>query len=409
MNIKELIAKRAALVTNMRAILNKAQTEVRALNTEEQSSYDKMDAEVSSFTNTIQNVGNLEALEQKLAAERDGTYRPGVQVPAETTHRNRVVDRPEYRAALFGGYARNGLNLVPEHRNALQVGTSSEGGYIVPTEFDTNLVKILTNLDPIRPRATVISTASDRKIPIEASKGSFAYIDEEGAYGVAADPAFGQVALSAFKSGGIVKVADELLQDAFFNLEAYLTELAGENFNTLEETSFATGDGTGKPKGIFATTSVGGTNVVTTTGAVSAAAAITTDNLIDTFHALGRRYRQNASWLTSDTMVKMIRKLKDADNQYLWQPGLQIGEPDVLLGRPVLVTGGAPTPAAAAVSIALVDLKKYVIGDRLGTAMQVLRELYAANGQVGFKFTRRNDGRLTDSRALVTFTHGAAA
>lgn len=405
MNPKELIAKRAALVVAMRAILDKASAENRALNTEEQSSYDKQDAEVSNYSKDLQRHTILAQHEAKLAAERDGSYRPGVEAEKKSGQRNRAVDTEAYRASL-DVYARQGLNgILPEHRNALQVGTSTEGGYLVPTEFETKLVELLVDLDPIRALAHKITTASDRNIPIETSKGTFAYIAEEGAYVATSDPAFGQVVLSSFKSGGIIKVAEELLQDSFFNLEQYLLTNAADRFNTLEETNFADGDGTGKPKGIFNTASVGGVTVPNLDA--GSTTAITADNLVDLYHKLGRRYRQNAVFVMNDATVKYLRKIKtgiSGDTTYVWQPSLVAGQPDMILGRPVVVTGGAPVIASAAKTICFVDLSKYYIADRLGTTMQRLTELYAANGQVGFRFTRRNDGRLVDALACATMT-----
>lgn len=404
MTIKEMQDKRAGLVVQMRLLLDKAGAEKRDLNADEQTNYSNLEREVDSLKARIEREDRLSTVENALRETRDGSYR--ASVATEGDKRARKVDSPEYRNALFDRYARLGNNgLLPQFVNALQVGTSSEGGYIVPTEFETRLVEIMTNLDPIRARANVISTASDRNIPVETSKGTFAYIAEEAAYSVASDPAFGQVVLSAFKSGGIIKVSEELLQDAFFDLEAYLLRNAAERFNTLEETNFANGDGSSKPKGIFATASVAGVSVASTTSA--SATTITADNLVDCFHALERPYRNNAIWLMNDSTVKLLRKIKtgiSGDTTYVWQPGMQAGQPDTLFGRPVFTTGGAPAATTGLVSVALVDPSKYYIADRLGTTVQRLNELYAANGQVGFKFMRRNDGRLVDAKALSIIT-----
>ena len=403
MTIQEMKDKRAGLVVQMRSLLDKAANEKRDLNADEQTNYSNLEREVDALAARVEREDRLAKVENALRETRDGSYRADLNSSSKT---GRKVDSPEYRNALFDRYARVGNNgLLPQFVNALQVGTSSEGGYIVPTEFETRLVELMTNLDPIRARANVISTGSDRNIPVETSKGTFSYIAEEAAYGATSDPAFGQVVLSAFKSGGIIKVSEELLQDAFFDLEGYLLCCAAERYNTLEETNFANGDGSSKPKGIFATSSVAGLNVTSTTSA--SATTITPDNLVDCFHALGRPYRQNAVWLMNDSTIKLIRKIKtgiSGDVTYVWQPGLQAGQPDTILGRPVFATGGAPAATTGLVSVAFVDLSKYYIADRLGTTMQRLNELYAANGQVGFKFMRRNDGRLVDAAALSIIT-----
>ena len=404
MKINDTIAKRANLITAMRAVLDTASKEVRALNTEEQSGYDKMDTDVTALTATIQRASILATYEANLAAERDSNFRPEVKATVAGS-RNRPVDTEGYKAAL-NVYARQGLNgIIPEHRNALQVGTNTEGGYLVPTEFETQLVGMMVDQDPLRALSHVITTASDRNIPVETSKGTFDYIAEEAAYGAASDPAFGQVVLSAFKSGGIIKVADELLQDSMFDLQSYLVTNAADRFSTLEETNFANGDGSGKPKGIFNTSTVAGVSLPNlNAGSVS---AITADNLVDLYHKLGRKYRQTAVFVMADATAKYLRKIKtgiSGDTTYVWQPSLLAGQPDLILGRPVVITGGAPAIASAAKTICFVDLSRFYVCDRLGTTMQRLNELYAANGQVGFRFTRRNDARLVDALACATLT-----
>lgn len=416
MTLKEMKEKRAGLVAKMRALLDTAAKANRDLNTEEQANYDAMEKDVDQLGTQIDREDRLAQVENSLRGRRDHNYRHdlnGGMGSGKSARPGRAL--PEgYRDSLFGHYARLGRNgLLPEHVAALQAGTDSEGGYLVPEEFETRLVEGLATMDPIRAGATVIRTASERHIPVETDEGDFGYIAEEGAYGED-DPVFGRVTLGAHKVGGIVKVSEELLQDNFFDLEAYLSRLALRRYNRTEQSSFANGDGNGMPLGLFATASVAGVNITGTTGAVSATPVITTDNIIDTFHGLARAYRDNAAWITSDTLVKMLRKLKDSENQYLWQPGLQAGQPDRLLNRPVFVSDGAPVPVVASAtvigrSIMFGDLSYYYIVDRLGLTLQRLNELYAANGQVGFKFMRRHEGKLVDARAFTFFRHGAAA
>jgi len=405
--IKKLFQRKGEIVSKMRALLDTATKSNRDLTADESTSYTAMENELATVEISIKREQSVATAEASVAGFRDGDYRPGVTAGADKPKSGRASD--SYRSAFLNGYVRRGINgMTPDHVNALQEGTNSEGGYIVPQEFERAVYTSLVEMDPIRAAATVIQTASDRNIPIEASKGSFDYVAEEGEY-QQSDPSFGRVIIGAYKFGGIVKVSEELLQDASFDLEAYLRQLAAERTAALEATAFCTGNNTGKPYGLFAVTAVGGVNVQGITGAVSATPAITGDNLIDVFHTLGSAYRKNASWLMGDGMVKLIRKLKSSDNQYLWQPGLADGQPDRLLGRPLLVSDGGPTAAASAKTVVFGDLKRYQIVDRLGMTMQRLNELYAANGQIGFKFSARHDAELLDAKAIVTFTHGAAA
>lgn len=388
--MNKLIEKRAKLVADMRNLLDGSE----GLSAEDQEKLAAIEADFDSTEKAIRAEEKLNKIESKLEAIVEESYAPSIE-------KENSVD--DYKGA-FEEYARKGLSaLNGEKLAALQVGTDSEGGYIVPESFETKIVEILQDVNPFRSVANVIRTASDRNIPVESSIGSFAYVAEEGAYGLS-DPAFSRVVLGAHKSGGIIKVSEELLQDAFFNLETYLSNVAGRRFANLEEASFCTGNGSSAPQGLFNPTY--SNNV---TGAVSATAAITSDDLIDVFHSLGRQYRSNATWLMNDDAVKLIRKLKDQDDQYLWQPGLQAGQPDTILGRPVIVSTQATAPAADAKSVIFGDMQYYTIADRAGISAQKLNELYAANGQVGYKFTARNDAKVILNEAFTSFTHGSAS
>lgn len=405
-NTTAMKERRGALVKEMRTLLDSAAGENRDLSADEQSKYDNFETEIDRIGAQIEKRENLKRIEDELEAQRDNNYRPSVNTPAGPMRANAGED---YRKAFFNGYARRGNNgMRPEHYNALEAGTDSEGGYVVPEEFETQVIRLLDLGNPIRQAANVIRTGSDRNVPIETDDGSFGWIAEEGSY-TEDDPAFGRVILSAHKEGGLVKVSEELLQDAFFDIQAYMAELAARRYNNLEDSAFGNGNGTGKPTGLFGTTAVGGVSVTGTTGAVSATAAITANDLIDTFHGLKRSYRGMSTWVTSDTLVKMIRKLKDEDGQYIWQPGLQADIPDRILGRPVIVTEGHPTVEPTAKSVILADLSQYYIVERQGMVMQRLNELYAASGQIGFRFMKRIDGKFVDPKAITFFTHGAAS
>lgn len=410
MKLKELIEKRASLVTEMRSILDTAQAEKRELTADDESKYDKIEAEVDKLGSQINRLQALEKAEASLDTVIENGYRPSIAgqnaAPASPFE---ARNTEEYRDAFFQHYARVGKNnLGSEILNALSTGTDSEGGYLVPEEFETMIVTFLQQMDPIRALASVITTGSDRNIPLETTRGDFAYIDEAASYGED-DPVIGRQVLGAFKSGGIIKVSEELIQDAFFDIGAYLSENGGRRFGALESIAHCTGTGTGQPTGLFATAAVGGVNVQGVTGAVSATPALTSDDVIDTFYTLGSSYRSRATWVAGDGITKLLRKLKDTTDQYMWQPGLLTGQPDTLMGRPYVTSDGAPAPAVDGKSLILGDLSRYVIVDRLGMTMQRLNELYAANGQIGFKFTKRGDAKSIDAKSLVYFEHGSAS
>ncbi|MCL1844418.1 MAG: phage major capsid protein [Defluviitaleaceae bacterium] len=213
---------------------------------------------------------------------------------------------------------------------------------------------------------------------------------------------FTEKTLDAFKLSTLVRVSMELLQDSMFDLEAYIADDFGRAFGVAEEESFCIGDGVDKPTGIFRDT--GGATI-----GVTAGNAITTDNLIDLIYALKSPYRRNAVFLMRDITVSAIRKLKDANNQYLWQPSVQAGEPDRLLGYRLYTSPYVPEVAPGALPVAFGDFNHYWIGDRMGRTVQRLNELFAGNGQIGFLSNQRVDGKVILSEGIQLLRTGAGS
>ena len=280
---------------------------------------------------------------------------------------------------------------MPGHEilNALQVGTDSEGGYLVPDEFERTLVEALEEQNIFRTLAHVIQTSSgDRKIPVVASKGTASWVDEEGAI-PESDDAFSQVSIGAYKLGTMIKVSEELINDSVFDLEAYIAREFARRIGNKEEEAFFTGDGKGKPLGVLAAT--GGAEIGVT---AAAAAAFMADEIFDLFYSLKAPYRKSAVFLMNDASVKALRKLKDSNGQYLWQPSLTAATPDTLMGRPVYTSAFMPVMAAGAKAVLFGDLSYYWVADRQGRSFRRLGELFAPTGQVGFLATQRVDGKL---------------
>lgn len=155
-----------------------------------------------------------------------------------------------------------------------------------------------------------------------------------------------------------------------------------------EEEEFFVGDGAGKPVGIFNATGGGEVGVTTTT------ANITFDDVMDLFYSLKAPYRKKAKWILNDSTVKALRKLKDSNGNYIWQPSVSVGVPDMILNRPYYTSTFAPEVAAGATPLAFGDFSYYWIADREGRSFKRLNELYATTGQVGFLASQRVDGKL---------------
>lgn len=389
MTITEMRQKRAAAWDAAKKFLDEHRGENGLLTAEDTSTYDKMEADVTALGNEIKRLERADALDRELAAPTAPALKGKPDKPGNAKT-GRATD--EYRNA-FWLQMRNRGNY--EVRDALQIGTDSEGGFLVPDEFEQTLVEALTDENIFRTIATIIQTSSgDRKIPVVASKGTASWVDEEGAI-PDSDDAFNQVSIGAYKVATAIKVSEELLNDSVFNLEAYISGEFGRRIGDKEEDAFFTGDGTGKPTGVLHAT-LGAQNGVTT----ASATAITMDEVIDLFYSLKAPYRKNAVFVLNDATVKLVRKLKDGQGQYLWQPSVQAGQPDMILNRPVYTSAYMPTVQAAAKAILFGDFKYYWVADRQGRSFKRLNELYAATGQVGFIGTQRVDGKLILPEAI---------
>ena len=395
--ILEMREKRAKTWDAAKAFLNERRGKDGLLSAEDTATYENMEGEVVALGKEIERLERQSSLDLELSrpVNEPITGKPAKSKENEKT--GRASD--EYRKSFWAAM-RNKVGY--DIQNALQVGTDSEGGYLVPDEFERTLVQALEEANIFRTLANVITTGSgDKKIPVVASKGTASWVEEEGNI-PESDDAFGLVSIGAYKLATIIKVSEELLNDSVFNLESYIAKEFARRIGSKEEEAFFIGNGTGKPTGIFNATGGGSLGV---TGA--SATAITADELIDLYHSLGSPYRKNAVFVMNDGTIKTIRKLKDGNGQYLWQPSVSAGEPDTILNRPVKTSGFVPTIEASAKTIAFGDFSYYWVADRQGRSFQRLNELYAATGQVGFRATQRVDGKLILSEAIKVFQQKA--
>ena len=400
MTILEMREKRAKAWEAAKAFLDSHRTDKGVLSAEDDATYSRMEQEISDLGKEISRMERLEALDAQM---KEPVNHPLTGKPM----RSRIIEKTgrasdEYRTS-FWDMMRSKAPL-PSVVNALQEGTDSEGGYLVPDEYDRTLVEALEEENVFRQLAKVIRTSSgDRKIPVVATKGTASWIDEEGAY-TESDDSFGQVSIGAYKVGTMIKVSEELLNDSVFDLESYIAKEFARRIGAKEEEAFFTGDGSGKPLGVLAATGGAETGVT-----AASSTAITADELMDLFYSLKSPYRKKAVWVLNDSTIKAVRKLKDSTGQYLWQPSLMAGTPDTLLGRPVKTSTYMPVIAAGAKTIAFGDFSYYWIADRQGRSFKRLNELYAANGQVGFLGSQRVDGKLVLSEAVKVLAQKASA
>ena len=386
--LMEMRDKRVQSWNAAKAFLESHRGEDGTLSAEDDAIFNKMMDDVDKLGREIARMEKMEAMDVEMSK---ATSKPLTSAPT-----TRMEDEPVSKTGRGGnGYAKNFWNAMRsksvshEVLNALQVGTDSEGGYLVPDEYERTLIEALEDQNIFRQLAHVIHTSSgERKIPVVASKGTASWIDEEAQY-PESDDAFGQVSIGAYKLATMIKISEELLNDSVFDMPAYIAKEFARRIGAAEEEAFFTGNGTGKPLGILAAT--GGAE----TGVTAAAAdKITMDEVIDLFYSLRAPYRRNAVFIMNDATVKALRKLKDGQGQYLWQPSITAGTPDTILNRPVYTSGFMPTLATGNKTILFGDLGYYWVADREGRSFKRLNELYAPTGQVGFLASQRVDGKL---------------
>lgn len=400
--LDELMQRRATLVSEQRSVLDAAESEDRALNSDESQNYERINGELDSLESRIRALKDTRERQRSLA-EAEVRESAVLSPYSHNADPNANSEERAYAKAL-DTYLRKGERaLTSDESRALVKGTDSAGGYFAPDSFRSTLVEALEQESAVRKFAQVISTSNGNEllIPRVTSHGAAQWVAEEGTKPVV-DDVFEQASLKAHKSAVIIKVSTELLEDAQFNLEGYIAAELGKKIGRLEGAAFAVGaaNSTTTPKGITTRATVGKT--------AASATVITADEIIDLIYSVSRPYRNNARFIMSDAVVATVRKLK-ANNEYIWQEAFRQGEPASLLGFPVEVDPNMDASLAAN-DIAMVfgDISGYMIRDVNGVRVQRLNELYAVTNHVGFLAEHRTDGDLIDLSAVKTLKMAAA-
>lgn len=397
MNVQELIAKRAKAWEAAKSFLEAHRGENGVLSAADGETYDRMEKEITDLTKEIDRLNRQAAIEAQLSKPTSAPLSGKPSAGGE---------KPERKGRASDQYARDMLTAMRTNfhqvSDLLQEGVDADGGYLVPEEWDSRLIDVLNEENIMRGLATQITTSGEHKINIAGAKPTAAWIEEGGALQFT-DAKFGQKILDAHKLHVAVKVTEELLYDSMFDLASYITTQFGIAIANAEEDAFLNGDGKGKPTGIFDATN-GGTVAKTLTGT-----KLGTDDVLDLVYALKRPYRKKASFIMNDQTLAALRKLKDNNGSYIWQPSYQAGEPDRLLGYAVHTSAFAPELAADKPVMAFGDFSYYNIGDRGTRSMQELRELFAGNGMIGYVAKERVDGLLVLPEAVQIMKAGASA
>jgi len=382
MTVTDMMKKRSEAFEAAKNFAAAHADEKGLLSDEDYGKYTEMEKEIENYTREITRM--------QREADTERMLENSVNTPILTRPQKAGTDSEkgfrasaEYKNAMLAAFRSNFRNVS----NVLQEGVAADGGYLVPDEYDRRLIDVLDEENVMRKLATTITTSGEHKINIAGTKPAAAWVDEGDPLSFAT-ATFAQKNLDAFKLQVAIKVTEELLYDNAFNLENYIMTQFGKALANAEEDAFLNGNGTGKPTGIFNATN-GGT--ITT----STAAKVTTDALLELVYSLKRPYRKNAKFIMNDSTLLDLRKLKDLNGAYIWQPSYQAGEPDRVLGYEVYTSAYAPTGA-----IAFGDYSYYNIGDRGTRSFKKLEELFAGDGMIGFVAKERVDGKLVLPEAV---------
>lgn len=412
--LKDLLEKRATSWQAMQAVRAKAEQENRStLTAEEREQWDRIEAELTQFTTDIETLQREAELAKSLGP---------VLAEAERLTRAAASPDAEYRD-VFIKWARGGmLELDAEERQqlragfvsaqdkenrALGIGTGAAGGYAVPQGFRDVMITTQKYYNAVRQVATVLTTATGAALPwpVNNDTANVGAILAENTTITQQDIVLTQEMLNAYMyTSKLVLVSFQLLQDSAIDLEGFLGKQLGIRLGRIQNQHFTTGTGTSQPTGLV----TGATNI--NQAATGNTTSITYGALVDTMFKVDPAYRggPNVKWMWSDTALATIRKITDSQNRPLWEPSVQAGTPDMLLGKELIINNDLPVPAANAKTGAFGDFEQgYIIRDVQGITTVRLDERYADALQVGWFAYQRSDGQVQDTAAYAVFQQSA--
>ena len=293
---------------------------------------------------------------------------------------------PGEEQKAFGLYLRHGKEAGADTLKTLRVSSDPQGGFLAPAEFSTEFLREMAQFSPIRSIASVRTTSAPSVIYPARTGITNGKWKGELQTQETSEPAFGEAEIVIRELNTFVDISNQLLADSGGAAEREVRDALAEDFGAKEGTAFVNGDGVLAPKGFMQDSRIGET-------ISGSASVVQADSLINILYALKPTYRANATWVMNSTSLAAIRKLKDGQGNYLWQPGLQAGQPETILGRPVVDAVDMPDIGAGTYPIAVGDFSAgYRIVDRLDLSILANPYLLATTGITRMHATRRVGG-----------------
>ncbi len=401
-----ILAVRAEAPSDVKALiadLNKDWTSFKAAMAEK-------DKELAKKFDDVVTTEKLERINSSVGDLQKAVDDANAKIAALTVGAGSGQDEPkdkEYTSA-FRAHFRKG-----ELQASLNKGAAAEGGYLAPVEWDRTITDKLIEVSPMRQIATVqtISTGGFTKL-FNLRGTSSGWVGETAARPQTNTPTFGSMTFTPGEIYANPAATQQMLDDAEINLEQWLAGEVDTEFSYQEGLAFISGDGTNKPRGFLTFVTGGAAAAVNPLGAIevktaASATAIAADELVDLVHLLPTAFTLNARWVLNRTVTGVIRKLKDGDGNYLWQPSFQAGQPATILNYPTTEMPAMPNLAANALPIAFGDFKRgYLVVDRAG--VRVLRDPFTNKPYVHFYTTKRVGGGVQNPETIKVLKMAAA-
>ena len=406
MEILEMKQKRAALVKEARKLLDTAETENRELTGEETQKYEEMMKDVDSWGTKIEREESLRKMEETLKEPEEKT-------PTQTKdpeERKEPQATEEYRKS-FERFLRHGQSVLTEKEvRAMQAEDPEGGGYLVaPQQFVSEMLKAVDNTVFMRTLARKFSLGKAESLGVPKLDTDFTSADWVSELDTGDEDTldFGKRELRPHALSKLVKLSNKLIRNSVTPIESMVRERLAYVFSTTMENAYLNGTGLQQPLGIFVASDDGiSTGRDVSTG--NTTTSIKADGLIEAKYTLATPYLRNARWVFHRDALKQIRKLKDGEGQYLWQPGITGDRVDNILGIPVITSEYAPNTFTAGLYVGLLgDFSYYWIADALDMQVQRLVELYAATNQIGYLARLESDGAPVLESAFVRVTLAA--